>query len=147
MAINLEGLTPSRTVRMGGLVEWDDATTVPNGLAIVCQNMAFLAEGVKVRWGLRTAMKLVGVIANPTGVDVLTVLGSPQAPVVKQQAGGASVSVNSLSPEEVVSNQQGNFVPIPPSTQVGIVFTDAGELLIELPAGSGNMVPLAGLNF
>ena len=85
MSVNLEGLVPVRTLRMGGQVDWDDPIQIPNGLAIVCQNMQFLAESVKVRWGMRNAMVQGGYMADASGVDVLTVLGSPSPPKVNQK--------------------------------------------------------------
>ena len=143
MSVNLEGFVPVRILRFGGQVDWDDAIQIPNGLAIVCQNMAFCAESVKTRWGLRFAMQLNGVTANPTGVDVLTVLGSPQAPTIRQQAGGASVAANTLTPNALVGNLVGFYQPISPTVQVGLVFGDDGALRLELPAGSGNLVALS----
>jgi hypothetical protein len=128
---------------MGGLVAWDDAVSVPNGLALDVQNMVFLSETVKTRWGLRYAMQLLTEFGNVTGMDVLTVLGNavtPSAQGTNQQAGGAS------------RGQVGGDVRrrrwFPPSngiaanTQVGIVFTDAGQLCLELPAGSGTLIPV-----
>jgi hypothetical protein len=142
MSVNLDGLVPVRILRFGGQVDWDDPIQIPNGLAIVCQNMQFLAESVKVRWGLRFAMQLLGAIANPTGVDVLTVLGSPQAPTIRQQPGGASVAAATLTPNALVGNLVGFYQPILPNVQVGLVFGDDGGLRLELPAGSGNLVPM-----
>jgi hypothetical protein len=144
MSVNLEGLVPVRTVRFGGQVDWDDPIQIPNGFAIYCQNMQFLAESVKQRWGLRYAMQFVGVFGDPTGVDVLAVLGSPQAPTIKQQAGGALVSAASLNPNALVGNNSGSYAPIAPNTQVGLVFADNGVLYLELPAGTGNLVALPG---
>ena len=141
-SLNLEGLVPVRILRFGGQVDWDDAIQIPNGLALVCQNMQFLAESVKVRWGMRFAMQLNGVTANPTGVDVLNVLGSPQAPTVRQQAGGASVAATTLTPNALVGNNVGFYQPIAPNVQVGLVFGDDGNLYLELPAGTRNLIPL-----
>ena len=146
MSINLNGLSSVKTVRMGGQVDWDDASIIPNGLAIICQNMQFLAESVKGRWGMRTAMLAPTLAANATGVDVLTVLGSPQAPSVRQQVGGAAVSVNSLTPGAVVGNRQSSFLPIAIGEQVSIVLTDQGNFLMELPAGSGNLTDILQIN-
>jgi hypothetical protein len=142
LSINLEGLTPSRNLRLGGQVDWDDPVAVPNGLAISCQNMAFLAETVKTRWGLRVATQLLGLMADPTGVDVLTVLGSVSPSQIQQQAGGATRSPHSMLR---VRNFPGILFPstaIPANTQVAVVFTSAGELLLELPAGTGSLVAI-----
>ena len=145
MSVNLEGLVPVRTLRMGGQVDWDDPIQIPNGLAIVCQNMQFLAESVKVRWGMRNAMVQGGYMADATGVDVLTVLGSPSPPKVNQKVGGASVSVNALNAEQLVGNNSADWDPwtppnVAPGFQVSIVFTDQGEMFLELPAGNGFLV-------
>lgn len=148
MSVNLEELVPVRTLRYGGQIDWDDPIQIPNGLAIVCQNMQFLAESVKMRWGMQFAMKWDGsftltmFFGDATGVEVLTVLGSPSPPTVNQKVGGASVSVNSLSPTELVGNNEAYWDPWTPPTespgyQVSLVFTDTGELLLEDPAGSG----------
>jgi hypothetical protein len=144
MSVNLDGLVPVRTLRFGGQVDWDDPIQIPNGLALVCQNMQFLAESVKVRWGMRFAMQAFGLMANATGVDVLTVLGAPQAPTIRQQAGGASVAAATLTPNALVGNLVGFYQPILPNTQVALVFGDNGALYMELPAGSGNLVAGTG---
>ena len=143
MPVNLEGLTPIRVLRMGGQCDWDDPIQIPNGLALICQNMAFLAESVKSRWGMQIAAAATAT-GNPTGVDVLTVLGEPITPNVTQQAGGASRTQGGIVPQYP---PVGTVYPgqIDPNTQVGIVFSDTGELWVELPAGSGTLVPLTDL--
>lgn len=124
-------------------MDWDDPITIPNGLAIVCQNMAFLAESVKTRWGLRVAAQLAGLNANMTGFDVLTILGTPLVPTAGntlQQAGGGVRWVHNNLRWRVGTGQQS--LVIGANVQAGLGFTDTGELLLELPAGSGNLVAL-----
>jgi len=147
VSVNLNGLTPARTLRFGGQVDWDDPVQIPNGLAILCQNMQFLAESVKTRWGLRAAASLPSLDADPTGVDVLTVLGNPTPPGNQQASGGSSRLNPQLSRPvrgiiPVTNPQAGDWQPIPGKSQVAVVFTSTGELLLELPAGSGTLVPV-----
>lgn len=142
MSINLEGLTPSKTLRFGGQCDWDDPVVIPNGLAIVCQNMQFLAESVKGRWGQRIAMALAGLMANPTGLDVLTVLGTPSAPQVQQQAGGGIRTKSSVIRVSGADAPPVYVGEIDAGTQVGLVFTSTGNLLLELPAGTGALIEI-----
>jgi hypothetical protein len=107
--------------------------------------MQFLAESVKTRWGLRVAAQLAGLAADPTGVDILTVLGTAQVPTGQSSGNGNT----RLSPAFQSLFKRGHPVPnyggaIPANTQVGVVFTTTGQLLLELPAGSGNLIPIPG---
>lgn len=138
MTLNTKGLTPAKVLRFGGQIDWDDPVQIPNGLAILCQNMSFLAESVKTRWGLRATAQLPGLDADPTGVDVLTVLGTPQVPSVNQQSNSGSRASQAQIGKRVLPT--GSNAALAANTQVMLVFTDAGELLLELPAGTGNFV-------
>lgn len=151
MPLNLEKKIPFRVSRLGGYIDWDDAVQIPNGLAIACQNMQFLAESVKVRWGLRVATVTVSAMGNSTGTDFLTVLGSNSGPAVQQAAGGGTRHASGTfirrppipGPPGTTNGGGGDFSnAIGANVQVGIVFSDAGALFIELPAGTGNLFPL-----
>src|ERR1700690_4287332 len=96
MSVNLAGLVPHKVLRFGGLCEWDDALVVPGGLALFCENLAFLAESVKTRWGLRNTTSAAADVGNATGADVLTVLGNPTFPGVQQGPGGGRRFVSNL---------------------------------------------------
>jgi hypothetical protein len=112
--MDFSGYTPFPDKELGGLANYDDATQIPLGLAVVCRNMRFRKRSPRTRDGyLHTMSYAIGVdplIPNlppfdMTGVDALDVL---------------------------VNNPQ----------QVVAALTSQGTLLQESPAGSGAMVPL-----
>jgi len=56
--LNFEGSTPQAVPRFGSLVEWDNPTQLPLGLAQVGRNLRYQAESVACRYGLSTRLRL-----------------------------------------------------------------------------------------
>ncbi len=55
--MNFDGFTPHEFTRFGGLVDNDDPTVLPMGVAAVCKNCRFQLTTVATRYGLQTAMQ------------------------------------------------------------------------------------------
>ncbi len=55
--INFDGFLPHECTRFGGLVDNDDPTVLPMGVAAVCKNCRFQLTTVATRFGLQTAMQ------------------------------------------------------------------------------------------
>jgi len=55
--MNFEGFTPHEFTRFGGLVDNDDPTVLPMGVAAVCKNCRFQLTSVATRYGLQTALQ------------------------------------------------------------------------------------------
>ncbi len=55
--MNFDGFTPHEFTRFGGLVDNDDATVLPVGVAAVCKNCRFQLTTVATRYGLQTALQ------------------------------------------------------------------------------------------
>ena len=55
--MNFDGFTPHEFTRFGGLVDNDDPTVLPMGVAAVCRNCRFQLTTVATRYGLQTAMQ------------------------------------------------------------------------------------------
>jgi hypothetical protein len=55
--MNFEGFTPHEFTRFGGLVDNDDPTILPMGVAAVCKNCRFQLTTVATRYGLQTALQ------------------------------------------------------------------------------------------
>ncbi len=55
--MNFEGFTPHEFTRFGGLVDNDDPTVLPMGVAAVCKNCRFQLTTVATRYGLQTALQ------------------------------------------------------------------------------------------
>ena len=55
--MNFDGFSPHEFTRFGGLVDNDDPTVLPMGVAAVCRNCRFQLTTVATRYGLQTAMQ------------------------------------------------------------------------------------------
>jgi hypothetical protein len=55
--MNFDGFIPHEFTRFGGLVDNDDPTVLPMGVAAVCKNCRFQLTTVATRYGLQTAMQ------------------------------------------------------------------------------------------
>src|SRR3984957_1821469 len=55
--MNFDGFIPHEFTRFGGLVDNDDPTVLPMGVAAVCKNCRFQPTTVATRYGLQTAMQ------------------------------------------------------------------------------------------
>ena len=55
--MNFEGFIPHEFTRFGGLVDNDDPTVLPMGVAAVCRNCRFQLTTVATRYGLQTVMQ------------------------------------------------------------------------------------------
>ena len=55
--MNFDGFTPHEFTRFGGLVDNDDPTVLPMGVAAVCRNCRFQLTTVATRYGLQTALQ------------------------------------------------------------------------------------------
>src|ERR1700744_1255100 len=55
--MNFEGFIPHEFTRFGGLVQNDDPTVLPVGVAAVCKNCRFQLTTVATRFGLQTALQ------------------------------------------------------------------------------------------
>src|ERR1700677_169096 len=55
--MNFDGFMPHEVTRFGGLVDNDDPTVLPIGVAAVCKNCRFQLTTVATRCGLQTAMQ------------------------------------------------------------------------------------------
>ena len=55
--MNFDGFTPREFTRFGGLVDNDDPTVLPMGVAAVCRNCRFQLTTVATRYGLQTALQ------------------------------------------------------------------------------------------
>ena len=55
--MNFDGFTPHEFTRFGGLVDNDDPTVLPMGVAAVCKNCRFQLTTVATRYGLQTVMQ------------------------------------------------------------------------------------------
>ena len=52
--MNFDGFIPHEFTRFGGLVDNDDPTVLPMGVAAVCKNCRFQLTTVATRYGLQT---------------------------------------------------------------------------------------------
>ncbi len=55
--MNFDGFIPHEFTRFGGLVDNDDPTVLPMGVAAVCKNCRFQLTTVATRYGLQTVMQ------------------------------------------------------------------------------------------
>jgi hypothetical protein len=55
--MNFDGFSPHEFTRFGGLVDNDDPTVLPMGVAAVCKNCRFQLTTVATRYGLQTTMQ------------------------------------------------------------------------------------------
>ena len=55
--MNFDGFTPHEFTRFSGLVDNDDPTVLPMGVAAVCKNCRFQLTTVATRYGLQTALQ------------------------------------------------------------------------------------------
>jgi hypothetical protein len=55
--MNFEGFIPHEFTRFGGLVDNDDPTVLPMGVAAVCKNCRFQLTTVATRYGVQTALQ------------------------------------------------------------------------------------------
>jgi hypothetical protein len=75
--MNFSGFTPHEFTRFGGLVDNDDPTVLPMGVAAVCKNCRFQLTTVATRYGLQTTMQ------GPNQVPITGLAGltyTPQNP-------------------------------------------------------------------
>jgi hypothetical protein len=61
--LNFAGFKPTEFARFGGLVDVDDPTALPTGVAAVCKNSRFHLTSVATRYGLQTAMQSKNAVA------------------------------------------------------------------------------------
>lgn len=77
--MDFTNLTPYRIEHFGGQCDFDDPTQIPKGLAIICQNSKFSAEGVGTRFGTQTTiLGADGASGDAVSFDVLNTLGVTQ---------------------------------------------------------------------
>jgi hypothetical protein len=72
--LNFNGYTPNQFTRFGGLVQAEDSTVLPIGVAAVCKNCKFYLTTVGTRYGLQTA------IQGPNQVPVTGLFSSIYTP-------------------------------------------------------------------
>lgn len=112
---NFDGYTPHPIERFTGLVEQDDVTNLPLGVAAVCRNFRFELTGGGTRYG------------------------------VNQKLGNAALGLNMNTGFPVTGlgcfKYEGNGVA--PDKTVPMLFDQNGSLMIEVPAGSGTLIPIA----
>src|ERR1700742_3538692 len=75
--MNFDGFLPHEFTRFGGLVDNDDPTVLPMGVAAVCKNCRFQLTTVATRYGLQTTMQ------GPNQVPITGLAGltyTPQNP-------------------------------------------------------------------
>ena len=107
--MNFEGFTPHEFDRWSSLVEQDDPTALPQGVAGVARNVSFRLSSVRTRDGITWQFQ------TPTKDQPITGLAS----LINQAATVA--------------------------TQVPLILDLAGRMYVELPAGSGALVPVTSL--
>ncbi len=76
--MNFNGFTPHEYTRFSSLVEQDDATALPVGVATVARNVTFHLASVRTRDGIQMQFQ------TPTQDQAITGLAS----LINQQAGG-----------------------------------------------------------
>lgn len=112
--MGFNGYTPYPMERFTSLVEQDDVTNLPLGVAAVARNVQFHLTAVRTRWG------------------------------ISQRIGNAWVGMNTGTNKPVTGlyslKYNGNGVTA--DKQVPLVYDQAGNLKVESPAGSGILVPV-----
>ena len=109
--MNFEGFTPHEFNRWSSLVEQDDPTALPEGVAGVARNVSFRLNSVRTRDGITWQFQ------TPSANQPITGLAS----LINQQT--------SSSPQSAAGS----------NTQVPLIFDMGGNLYIESPAGSGTL--------
>ena len=94
--MNFNGFTPHEFTRFGGLVDHDDPTVLPVGVAAVCRNCRFQLTSVATRYGLQTAMQGPNQVAMTGLAGLIYTAENPgetsfQAPLVFDAAGSLMI--------------------------------------------------------
>jgi hypothetical protein len=116
--MNFSGFAPHEFSRWSSLVEQDDPTALPMGLAAVAKNVTFHMTSVRTREGIQTQFQTPPPDpANPSQNQPIT--------------GLASLKYQQPSPDK------------PPDKRVPLIFDLAGRMFVESPEGSGTLVPVS----
>src|SRR5436853_3247611 len=115
--MNFAGFAPHEFTRWSSLVEQDDPTALPMGVAAVARNVTFHLASVRTRDGIQMQFQAPPDQANP--------LNSGQSPPI---SGLASLKYQQPSPDK------------PPDKRIPLIFDMAGRIFVESPEGSGTLV-------
>src|SRR5436853_5272316 len=113
--MNFAGFAPHEFTRWSSLVEQDDPTALPIGLAAVARNVTFHLTSVRTRDGVQMQFQVPPDPANPG-----------QTPPI---SGLASLKYQQSSPDK------------PPDKRIPLIFDMAGRVFVESPEGSGKPMP------
>ena len=113
------GYSDVPVLRWGSLVEVDDPTQIPIGLAMISQNSRYLEQSVAPRFGMPRAFA-TGHLEPITGLGFLSYQGN-----------------SNFRPDPVT----GDGTPLP-AGKFPIVYDQAGRCYVENPQGSGTLVPI-----
>jgi hypothetical protein len=115
--MNFAGFAPHEFTRWSSMVEQDDPTALPIGLAAVARNVTFHLTSVRTRDGIQMQFQ-----APPP---------DPLNPTQNQPITGlASLKYQQPSPDK------------PPDKRIPLIFDMAGRVFVESPEGSGILVPV-----
>jgi hypothetical protein len=112
--MNFAGFAPHEFTRWSSLVEQDDPTALPMGVAAVARNVCFHLTSVRTRDGIQTQFQVPPDPANPGQTPPISGLGS--------------LKYQQPSPDK------------PPDKRIPLIFDMAGRVFVESPEGSGTLV-------
>lgn len=75
--MNFDGLNPLGISRFCGLVDWDDPTQLPIGIAAISKNSRYTAQSVGTRYGLKRTINSGKAGKAITGLSLLKYLANP----------------------------------------------------------------------
>src|SRR5256885_15590638 len=114
--MNFAGFAPHEFSRWSSLVEQDDPTALPLGVAAVARNVTFHMTSVRTRDGIQTQFQtLPPDSTNPQNWPI---------------TGLASLKSQQLSPDK------------PADKRVPMIFDLSGRIFVESPEGSGMLLPV-----
>ncbi len=114
--MNFAGFAPHEFTRWSSLVEQDDPTALPIGLAAVAKNVTFHLTSVRTRDGIQMQFQVPPDSANPGQTPPISGLGS--------------LKYQQPSPDK------------PPDKRIPMLFDMAGRVFVESPEGSGILMPV-----
>ena len=114
--MNFAVFAPHEFTRWSSLVEQDDPTALPIGLAAVAKNVTFHLTSVRTRDGIQMQFQVPPDPANPGQTPPISGLGS--------------LKYQQPSPDK------------PPDKRIPMIFDMAGRVFVESPEGSGTLMPV-----
>ncbi len=114
--MNFAGFAPHEFTRWSSLVEQDDPTALPIGLAAVAKNVTFHLTSVRTRDGIQMQFQAPPDPTNPGQTPPISGLGS--------------LKYQQPSPDK------------PPDKRIPLMFDMAGRVFVESPEGSGMLMPV-----